>query len=70
MILDKLTSLNRQSLESLLAILEEKTAVYTQSSDTYKIGELICALKLEVTRLVDKLASENSANRRAQKEHA
>ena len=52
MILSKLASLNRQSLESLVAILEEKTAVYTEKSDNHQIGDLIRALKVEVGKLL------------------
>lgn len=52
MILSKLASLNRQSLESLVAILEEKTAVYTEKSDNHHIGDLIRALKVEVGKLL------------------
>ena len=52
MILSKLASLNRQSLESLVAILGEKTAVYTEKSDNHQIGDLIRALKVEVGKLL------------------
>ena len=58
MILSKLASLNRQSLESLVAILEEKTAVYTEKSDNHQIGDLMRALKVEVGKLLQRLVPE------------
>ena len=56
MILEKIAKLNRLSLESLITILEEKTAVYNDSNEV--ISETMRALKLEVSRLLDRLAGK------------
>ena len=40
----------------MITILEEKTAVYTEHCDNRQISILICALKVELSKLIDRLA--------------
>lgn len=65
-ILEKLAVLNKQSLEGLMAILEDKTRSYQAEEEgattQQTIGNLMKALRQEVQKFQEKLTSEGKSD--------
>ena len=67
-IIDNLASFNRQNLENMITILESKiTEQYTERGDGQQLRELIRAIKVESSKLIERLMAPTDPDAADQK---